>query len=126
MKRCNYACNSPDHVIGRRNFLGTLAAGAGSVAGLGALVHPATAAKIAAQKKRVLSIFLAGGASQLETFDPKPGTLNGGPFRVDSNLSTRHTHLRATAENSQADASFVGDPNRQHQRERPRTQSLSD
>ena len=82
MKRCHYACNSPDHLIGRRNFLGTLAAGAGTMAGLGALVHPAAAAQIASQKKRVLSIFLAGGVSQLESFDPKPGTLNGGPFRA--------------------------------------------
>jgi len=39
------------------------------------------AAEIAAKKKRVLSVFLHGGVSQLESFDPKPGTLNGGPFR---------------------------------------------
>lgn len=82
MKRCDYACHSPAHAIGRRSFLGTLAAVGAGTTGLGALVHPVAAAKIAAQKKRVLSIFLAGGASQLESFDPKPGTLNGGPFRA--------------------------------------------
>lgn len=82
--KCDYACGSDEHVIGRRSFLGSLAAGAaglGSV-GLGALVHPAAAAQIAAKQRRVLSIFLSGGASQLESFDPKPGTLNGGPFRA--------------------------------------------
>ena len=30
----------------------------------------------------MLVIFLAGGASQLETWDPKPGTDTGGPFRA--------------------------------------------
>lgn len=79
---CKYACNSSEHTIARRNFLGTLAAGATTMAGLNTLVQPATAAKIAAKKKRVVSIFLSGGASQLETFDPKPGTITGGPFRA--------------------------------------------
>src|SRR5262249_13472003 len=31
--------------------------------------------------KRVILLWLAGGASQLETFDPKPGAPTGGPFR---------------------------------------------
>ena len=82
MKPCHYACHSPDHAIGRRNFLGSIAAAGAGTCGLGALVHPATAAQIAAKRKRVLSVFLSGGASQLESFDPKPGTLNGGPFRA--------------------------------------------
>ena len=30
----------------------------------------------------MLVIYLAGGASQLETWDPKPGTDTGGPFRA--------------------------------------------
>ena len=32
--------------------------------------------------KRVLVIFLSGGVSQLETWDPKPGTDTGGPFQA--------------------------------------------
>ncbi|MCA9231763.1 MAG: DUF1501 domain-containing protein [Planctomycetales bacterium] len=80
--KCNYACNSPEHTIARRDFLGRLAAGACTMTGLSSLVHPAAAAQIAAQKKRVLSIFLSGGVSQFESFDPKPGTLTGGPFRA--------------------------------------------
>jgi len=35
-----------------------------------------------AQQKRVLVVFLAGGVSQLETWDPKPGVVTGGPFRA--------------------------------------------
>ena len=80
--KCHYACNSPEHAIARRHFLGTLAAGAGTVAGLNALVHPATAAKIAAKKKRIVSIFLSGGVSQFESWDPKPRVKTGGPFRA--------------------------------------------
>ena len=81
---CKYVCNSAEHTIARRNFLGQLAAGTCSMAGLNALIQPATASKIAAKKKRVLSIFLSGGVSQLESFDPKPGTATGGPFRAIS------------------------------------------
>lgn len=32
--------------------------------------------------KRILQIFLQGGVSQLESWDPKPGTRYGGPFRA--------------------------------------------
>jgi hypothetical protein len=32
------------------------------------------------RQKRVIMLWLAGGASQLETFDPKPGVVTGGPF----------------------------------------------
>src|SRR5262249_38902977 len=33
-------------------------------------------------QKRVLLIWLQGGSSQLETWDPKPGTDTGGPFQA--------------------------------------------
>ncbi|MFP6619105.1 MAG: DUF1501 domain-containing protein, partial [Pirellulaceae bacterium] len=33
------------------------------------------------QQKHVILLWLAGGASQLETWDPKPGRPTGGPFR---------------------------------------------
>ena len=80
MRRQSYACHSPEHVLARRDFLGSIAASIGSTVGLSALVQPDVAAAITAKKKRVVSIFLSGGVSQLESFDPKPGTLNGGPF----------------------------------------------
>src|SRR5688500_11075655 len=81
--RCNYACRSSEHGLARRTFLGGLAAGLG-FAGTGAmsgLVRTA-AAELERQQKQVLLIFLAGGSSQLETWDPKPGTDTGGPFRA--------------------------------------------
>ena len=82
-------CGSPAHAMDRRRFLGTMAAGAAAFAaadmsGLEALKAPALAADLKAQRKRVILLWLAGGASQLETFDPKPGTATGGPFRAIS------------------------------------------
>ncbi len=77
MKR-NIGCNKVDHAISRRVFLaGSLA---GSVA-LGTAFQPAIAKELKGGQKRVLQIFLQGGLSQLESWDPKPGTVYGGPFR---------------------------------------------
>jgi hypothetical protein len=75
--RCSYACGSPDHLLSRRGFLGGVAA-----TGLGALVQPAVAKQLEKAQKRVLMIWLSGGSSQLETWDPKPGTDTGGPFQT--------------------------------------------
>ncbi|MCC6508026.1 MAG: DUF1501 domain-containing protein [Pirellulaceae bacterium] len=49
--------------------------------GCGALAYPLRAESAAAPRKQLLLLFLSGGASQLETWDPKPGTKTGGPFR---------------------------------------------
>src|SRR5262245_16572979 len=79
--RCTYACNSPEHVLSRRQFLGSLGAGLGIGAGFSSFTAPAVAAELAWKQRQVLVIWLAGGASQLETWDPKPKTDTGGPFR---------------------------------------------
>ncbi len=80
---CNYSCGSAEHNIHRRQFLGTLAAGAGAVVGgLGWFAQPAFAEQMARQQKRMLVINMHGGLSQLESWDPKPGTVTGGPFRA--------------------------------------------
>jgi uncharacterized protein (DUF1501 family) len=79
----HYACNSPDHAISRRQFLAGSALGVGaSMLGFKDMLTPANATEIRRQDKRVLVIFLAGGVSQLETWDPKPGTNTGGPFQA--------------------------------------------
>jgi uncharacterized protein (DUF1501 family) len=77
-------CGSPDHAISRRGFLGAAAAGAAAFADmtrLDLLTSPAVAGELKKQQKRVILLWLAGGASQLETWDPKPGAPTGGPFR---------------------------------------------
>ncbi len=76
--RCHYACGSTEHTISRRAFLG----GAASALGLSVLTQPTLAKELSSQEKRVLMIFLHGGVSQLETWDPKPGTNTGGPFQA--------------------------------------------
>jgi hypothetical protein len=49
--------------------------------GLRALMSPVMATELKKQQKRCIMLWLAGGASQLETWDPKPGAPTGGPFR---------------------------------------------
>ncbi len=57
---CPYACGSTEHGISRRGFLAGLTAGA-----LG--VGPFARAAAAGERRRVLVVWLHGGASQLET-----------------------------------------------------------
>ena len=81
--RCDYNCGSGEHTMARRQFLGTMAAGTGAMfGGLSTLAQPAASAELAKQQKRVLVFNMAGGLSQLESWDPKPNTPTGGPFRA--------------------------------------------
>ena len=77
-----YACNTAEHGMARRGFLGTMAAaGVGTMtAGLGAFTQQAVGDQLKSEHKRVVIWDMHGGISQLETFDPKPGTDTGGPF----------------------------------------------
>jgi hypothetical protein len=79
-------CGSPAHALDRRGFLGFVAAGAAAFAAdmtqLNVLQHPALAGEMKKQQKRCILLWLAGGSSQLETWDPKPGAPTGGPFRA--------------------------------------------
>ena len=72
--------------MNRRHFLGATAATgfafAADMTRLNVLSAPALAAELKSQQKRCILLWLAGGASQLETFDPKPGAATGGPFRA--------------------------------------------
>ena len=80
MARKNF-CGSPEHPISRRGFLGTLAAAAGTAAfadmtAVQVLGSPAVSADLRRNQKRCILLWLAGGASQMETWDPKPGAAN--------------------------------------------------
>jgi hypothetical protein len=71
--------------MNRRAFLESAVAGSvGSAVGLGGILtgSRAIADQFKAGHKQVLNIFLHGGVSQLETWDPKPNTDTGGPFRA--------------------------------------------
>lgn len=72
--------------LSRRSFLGA-ATGAAilsavDMTALEVLQTPALAEELKSRQKRVILLWLAGGASQLETWDPKPGHANGGPFKA--------------------------------------------
>lgn len=88
----NY-CGSPEHSFNRRTFLeGGIATALGlSLGGLEAGYNVAWAEELRKQKKQVLLLWLAGGASQLETWDPKPGRPTGGPFKsIPTNVPGVH------------------------------------
>ena len=68
--------------ISRRGFVKT---GISSFLGLIAMQHFgshsfAQLEDVIPRAKQCIVLFMSGGASQLDTFDPKPGTKNGGPF----------------------------------------------
>src|ERR1044072_7184142 len=76
-------CNVGEHVS-RRGFLkGALLTGGGlAVANWGGLFHARTAAAEAQKRgKRCILLWANGGASQIDTFDMKPGRTTGGPVR---------------------------------------------
>lgn len=75
-------CRPWEHWASRRQFLGTTAAAAIGATGLGGLLQPTVADELKKKHKQVLFIWIDGGMSQLESWDPKPGTLFGGPFRA--------------------------------------------
>jgi hypothetical protein len=68
---CANGCGSEEHLIARRRFMGTMAAGgAGAmVSGLGWFAQPAMARQLASDQKRLIVIDMHGGLSQLESWD---------------------------------------------------------
>ena len=76
-----YECRNPQHRLSRRRMLGELGGAAAGLCGLASLLRPAVAEELKKKHKQVLLIWLDGGMSQLESWDPKPGTSFGGPFR---------------------------------------------
>ena len=75
-------CGSPDHSIHRRKFLEGLSAGALSTFSWSGLFSAPAFANIAKKKhKHCILLWLCGGPSQFETWDPKPGKSTGGPFK---------------------------------------------
>jgi hypothetical protein len=77
-------CGSPEHTIDRRLFLQsslTTALGV-TLGGFGMTRDNLCASELRKQGNRVLLLWLAGGASQFETWDPKPGRPTGGPTKA--------------------------------------------
>ena len=78
------ACGSIAHRISRRRLLGAFAGGiAGAqMTGLGGLLQPVVAEQVRRHGRQVLLVWIDGGMSQFESWNPKPETEHGGPFRA--------------------------------------------
>jgi hypothetical protein len=75
-------CGSPEHGIHRRRFLEGMTAGAiSTLSWSGLFSNPAFSETAKRKQKRCILLWLCGGPSQFETWDPKPGTPTGGPFK---------------------------------------------
>ena len=77
-----HACGSMEHEIARRQFLGGMMAGGAMIGGLSSFYTQEALAGLSKQQKRMIVVRMAGGLSQLESWDPKPNTDTGGPFRA--------------------------------------------
>jgi hypothetical protein len=83
-------CPSNQHTNRRAFLKGALMTGGGiAVANWGGLVNSDSIAAEAKKKgKACILLWMNGGASQIDTFDMKPGRPTGGPFRpIDSNVT---------------------------------------
>src|SRR6266511_1717407 len=71
--------------VSRRGFLRRLAAGSAAVAGLRFSDYlSAHAAELKQQGRACILLWMAGGPSQFESFDPKPGARTQGPTKAIS------------------------------------------
>lgn len=77
----NPLCKPWEHALSRRQWLGGVG-GALALGGLGGLVSPAVAQQLEQRDRQVLFVWIDGGMSQYESWDPKPNTQFGGPFRA--------------------------------------------
>jgi uncharacterized protein (DUF1501 family) len=78
---------------GRRDFIKIAFGGAAAAALSGRFLLPAAAATRPAKAKAVILLWMQGGPSQLDTFDPKPGAETGGPHKA---IDTKTAGLRVS------------------------------
>jgi len=76
-------CRTTEHVSRRSLLKGMVATGSGAaVANWGSLFNSGLLAEdVTRQHKHCILLWMNGGASQFETFDPKPGRKTGGLYR---------------------------------------------
>ena len=127
--KCTYSCHSPEHTMARAAVPGRDGRDGGRVDGRGPglLLAPGRGRAARQGPEARSSLFnMHGGLSQLESWDPKPGTETGGPFRAIEHVGSRDPDLGAAAERRQADAPPLPGARREHQRGRPRQGRLPD
>ncbi|QDU29510.1 hypothetical protein ETAA8_46220 [Anatilimnocola aggregata] len=75
----NTFCKAIDHAFSRRVLLQGAVTASACFGGFGRLFAADQAAAAQRASKKVVLIFMSGGPSQFETWDPKPGMPTGGP-----------------------------------------------
>ncbi len=75
-------CQTPEHLMHRRRFLQGLGAGAAAsmMSWSGLFSSPVFAESAKKRQKHCILLWMCGGPSQFETWDPKPGRPTSGPF----------------------------------------------
>ncbi|MFM7867328.1 MAG: DUF1501 domain-containing protein, partial [Planctomycetaceae bacterium] len=74
-------CGTIDHGLARRQFMGEFLTGGAMLAGTSLFSHPLGAGELAARGRSMVVVYLNGGISQFESWDPKRDVETGGPFR---------------------------------------------
>lgn len=82
-------CPTHEHLSRRALLKATLVGATGAVvANWGGLFNSQTIADEVRRRKRCILLWMNGGASQIDTFDLKPGRPTGGPFRpIQTNVT---------------------------------------
>ncbi len=94
-------------VIGRRHFLQTIGLGTAGLAASTAIQVSFTdwmalqAAELRKNQMACILLWMGGGPSQLETFDPKPGTEHGGETKAIQSSVPGHLDRRGLGKNRQ-------------------------
>lgn len=84
-------CSSHEHAFSRRALLQGALAGGAAFGGFGRLFAADQAVAAKRNDKRVILVFMSGGPSQFETWDPKPGQPTGGPhISIPTSISGVH------------------------------------
>ncbi|MCA9205043.1 MAG: DUF1501 domain-containing protein [Planctomycetales bacterium] len=84
-------CPTHEHAFSRRVLLQGAMAGTTAFGGFGRLFAADHAAAVTRNDKRVILVFMSGGPSQFETWDPKPGQPTGGPhISIPTSISGVH------------------------------------
>jgi hypothetical protein len=84
-------CPTHEHDFSRRSLLQGAVAGGVAFGGFGRLFAADNATTAKKNDKRVILVFMSGGPSQFETWDPKPGQPTGGPhISIPTSISGIH------------------------------------
>ncbi len=84
-------CAAEEHAFSRRALLHGAAMGSAVFGGFGRLFASDNAARVSSKQKRAILLFMSGGPSQFETWDPKTGQPTGGPHL---NIETKLPGIR--------------------------------